>query len=158
MGAGALAGGILLGFFANRLQPQNAHQLLAGMAFCNLPIVFSLFFGAAPLVSYYIITVCGFCMMALATMFTISMLSFVQTRTPNHLIGKVISYVVAISTCAQPLGQGMYGWLFKAADKKVWIVIAFAVVIGILIALAAKKTFQNIVSITPSISKVETQE
>jgi hypothetical protein len=51
-------------------------------------------------------------MMVIITIFTITMMSFIQRATPNHLIGKVISYILAIPQCTLPVGQAMYGFLF----------------------------------------------
>ena len=52
--------------------------------------------------------------MACAMLFTVSAQTYLQRATPPHLLGKVASFVAAISTCAMPLGQALYGLLFDA--------------------------------------------
>lgn len=48
----------------------------------------------------------------------------IQERTPEHLMGKVMSYVFTLSMCTQPLGQIIYGRLFDYFSGSVyWMLI-----------------------------------
>ena len=81
-------------------------------------------------------------MMLLATMFTVQMLSYVQGEVPGNLIGKVISFVMAISMCSQPIGQALYGVLFDWLAPQ-WIIFG-SLVISAAIAISSRKAFSHI--------------
>ena len=66
-------------------------------------------------------------------MFSVYALSLIQQRTPEHLTGKVMSYVYTISLCAQPVGQMIYGVLFDVFSDSICLVLIPS---GILICTA----------------------
>lgn len=47
--------------------------------------------------------------------------SLIQKRTPNHLIGKVMAYTSAVTLCAQPIGQIVYGFLFDRFSNMIYL-------------------------------------
>ena len=94
------------------------------------------------MVSYLVIVCCYFLMMVLATMFSVQMLSFVQSEVPGSLIGKVISFVMAMSMCSQPLGQALYGLLFDWAAPQ-WIILG-SMAAAAVIVIASRKAFSHI--------------
>lgn len=53
-----------------------------------------------------------------ACIFSILALSYIQQKTPNHLIGKVMAYISTITLCAQPLGQTIYGLLYDKFNNE----------------------------------------
>ena len=82
--------------------------------------------------------------MTFATIFTIKAMTFLQIVTPNYLIGKMISLVMCLSMCSQPLGQVIYGFLFQNFMSNSYIVIFIGAVMSLLIGLASKKVFSII--------------
>lgn len=82
-------------------------------------------------------------MMICSTVFMVQMISFVQTETPQDLIGKVIAVILTVSMCAQPLGNAMYGFLFEACGGFEFAVILFAGAVSLLIAVAAGRILKN---------------
>lgn len=140
--AGGLLGGVLVGVFANKLNVEKVWKLLLAAVATLLPIGVCLLFGAPPMVSYVVLVCCYFLMMLLATMFTVQMLSYVQGEVPGNLIGKVISFVMAISMCSQPIGQALYGVLFDWLAPQ-WIVFG-SLVISAAIAIGSRKAFSHI--------------
>ncbi|RAZ71719.1 MFS transporter, partial [Klebsiella oxytoca] len=73
----------------------------------------SLILFSSAIINYIVITVCCFAIMVCSTIFTVQMMSFIQTETPQNLIGKVIAVIFTVSMCAQPLGNTLYGVLFE---------------------------------------------
>ena len=140
--AGGLVGGILTGIFARKLRAEKVWKLLLAAAFTLLPMSISLMADMPAMVSYVILTACYFLMMLLATMFTVQMLSYVQGEVPGHLIGKVVSFVMAICMCSQPIGQAMYGVLFDMLAPQ-WIILG-SMIISILIVFGSRKAFDHI--------------
>lgn len=140
MAAGGLTGGILSGVFAKKLHIYRAHILLVICAAGLVPIGLSLLLPQA-MASYAVLVVISFAQMVMSTMFSIQMLAYVQQETPQELIGKVISCLLALSMCAQPLGQVMYGALFERFAAYPWAIMLGGAAASLSIALAAKKTF-----------------
>ena len=113
LAAGGLTGGILAGVFANKLVIQKSGRLIIACAICVFPISTALILFSSGIINYIIVTVCCFVIMVFSTIFTVQMMSFIQTETPQNLIGKVIAVILTVSMCAQPLGNALYGILFE---------------------------------------------
>ena len=141
LAAGGLAGGILAGLLGNKLDVKKSHLLLLMCACGVLPMGLTLLFQNPPFISYLIISVMSFFLMTASTMFSVQILSFVQAQTPPQLVGKVISCLLALSMCAQPIGQALYGILFQQFNAIPWIVVLGAALISCMIAIYSKSTF-----------------
>lgn len=113
LAAGGLAGGISAGVFAKKLSIQKAGNLIIASAVSVFPAGLALLVFSSGMLNYIILTVCCFCIMLFSTVFAVQMLSFFQTETPQNLVGKVIAVILAVSMCAQPLGNVVYGILFE---------------------------------------------
>lgn len=141
LAAGGLIGGICTGIFANKLVIKRAGTLIIVCALFVFPMGVSLLLFSSGFINYLVMILCGFMIMIFSTVFAVQMLSFVQVETPQHLIGKVMSVVLTISMCAQPLGNALYGILFEWCEGVEWIVILFAGCISLIIAIRAKDIF-----------------
>lgn len=64
-------------------------------------------------IGFWLITAMSFMAMCVSTMFTVSIYTVVQQRTPIHLLGKIMASIIAIASCSQPIGQALYGILFE---------------------------------------------
>lgn len=140
---GGLAGGISAGLFAKKLTLPKAGNLLIGAASMIFPIGLGLMLVSSPWINYFIITGSFFCLMIFSTLFSVQMLAFVQGETPQHLIGKVLSVIMTLSTCAQPLGTSLYGLFFDFCRGREYIVILFAATASLLIAISTRKVFKE---------------
>lgn len=147
LAAGGLAGGICAGIFADKLNVRKAGNLLITCAICVFPIGAALALLPSAMLNYFIITVCGFLIMLFSVIFTVQMISFVQSETPPTLIGKVISVVITVSMCSQPVGNALYGILFEVCAGFESAVILFAGAVSLLIALATKHIFRSLQSV-----------
>lgn len=135
MGVGGLMGGILAGTLFSKLKINKYYLTLLFTSVFILPIGLSTMINDKVFLSYCIITASCFLYTACATVFSIATISFIQRETPNHLIGKVMSFVLAGSMCSQPIGQIAYGFLFKNLNSQIHLIIFTAVSIGIAISL-----------------------
>lgn len=144
LAAGGLAGGILAGIISKKLSIQKAGKILLLCSLCIFPIGISLLIVKSAMINYIIITLCCFVLMGLSMIFTIQMMSFVQAETPPHLIGKVIAVILTVSMCAHPLGNAMYGVLFGLCQGFEYVIIFFAGIISLMIALKTGSTFKNL--------------
>ncbi|MGL5416369.1 MAG: MFS transporter [Clostridium sp.] len=138
---GGLCGGILTGVLVKKLRISNSHLFLIINVLVLIPMGLALM-GKIPVeVSYVVVTICCFIIMISSTIFSIQMLTFIQSETPGHLIGKVISFCLAIGMCAQPMGQVLYGYLFETLKNNVSWIILGAALVGGLITILSKKSF-----------------
>ena len=144
MAVGGIIGGLLAGILGKKLDIRKSYLILCACALCLVPMAVSLYAGAAPIVSYVIITAGCFLAMICATLFSVQMLAFVQIQTPVHMVGKIISCLVATSMCAQPAGQTVYGFLFEHAVGSQWLVVLGAALMSCAVALFSKTTFSHL--------------
>ena len=143
LAAGGLAGGISAGVFAKKLSIQKAGNLIIASAVSVFPAGLALLVFSSGMLNYIILTVCCFCIMLFSTIFAVQMLSFFQTETPQNLVGKVIAVILAVSMCAQPLGNVVYGILFEICRGYEFAVILFAGAISLVIAVRTKGIFSK---------------
>ncbi len=143
LAAGGLAGGISAGVFAKKLSIQKAGNLIIASAVSVFPAGLALLVFSSGMLNYIILMVCCFCIMLFSTVFAVQMLSFFQTETPQSLVGKVIAVILAVSMCAQPLGNVVYGILFEICRGYEFAVILFAGAISLVIAVRTKGIFSK---------------
>lgn len=143
VGIGGLAGGIFTGVAANKLKFHKSCQFLILATICLFPIGLIIFLKLDPLLSTWIMIPCCALMVAAATIFMIQMLSYVQRETPENLIGKVISCVLTLSMCAQPIGQAVYGFLIESGQNRIYLLFWGAAIINLLIAVFARTVFTS---------------
>ena len=141
---GGLFGGILTGVLVEKLKISNSYFILLFDILALIPIGLTLMLEVPASVSYIIITICCFLIMAVSTIFSIQMITFIQGETPGELIGKVISICLAIGMCAQPIGQLIYGYLFEALKNNISLIIFGAFLAGGIIVFISKKVFSKL--------------
>lgn len=144
LAAGGIAGGIGAGVLAERLQVRKAGDLLLAGSACVFPMGLALWWTDHAMAVYLVIALCCFGVMVVSTVFSVQMLAFVQRETPARLIGKVISLVMLVPMCAQPLGNALYGLLFEACAGYEGTVVLFAGAVSWLIAVRARKLFSEL--------------
>lgn len=144
LAVGGLAGGVCAGVFGKRLNIQKAGNLLAVCALTVFPMGISLMLFSFAELNYIVITVCCMIIMAFSTIFTIQMMSFVQTETPQNLIGKVYSVILTVCMCAQPVGSTLYGFLFELSGGFEYIVVLFAGAASLIVALCTKGIYKKL--------------
>lgn len=118
-----IAGSMAVGVLAGKVQKDGLSPMLAAVGLCIVPagLVFLLPAGTGV---RYAVLVAAFCGMQIAiSMFSIYAVSMIQQGTPEHMIGKVMAYTSAITMCAQPAGQMVYGFLFDRCKEAVWLVL-----------------------------------
>ena len=143
LAAGGLAGGIGAGIFANKLAIHKSGNLVIACAVCVFPISATLMLFSSGMINYIVITVCCFAIMVFSTIFTVQMMSFIQTETPQNLIGKVIAVSLTVSMCAQPLGNALYGVLFEICKGFEYAVVLFSGVVSLMIAISTRNIFKR---------------
>lgn len=152
---GSILGGLLSGLVAKRVGFQRSHVFLLGTAAALIPIALALGFGLPPLVCYGIILISLVIGMGFAVLFNIAAQTYMQQATPTEMLGKVSSFVTTICICAHPIGQGMYGVLLEQFKSNVWVVIVFASIMGLILAIATGRALKNIPGFPSKLKQIE---
>ncbi len=136
IGIAAVIGAILAGLFAAALTIDRMPTAMAALGAVILPagVGFLLPLGNT---TKLMVLVLSCCLVGFACSFTnIIAIPAIQIRTPETMTGKVMSLLSSFATCAQPLGQMLYGWLYDAAAPE-WILLGTAAAILALSAISA---------------------
>ena len=90
----------------------------------------------------YAVIVAGFCgMQAAIGIFSIFAVSMIRQNTSDALIGKIMAYTAAVTMCAQPIGQMVYGFLFDRFHGAVYLVLIPSGIMVYVIGLLATGFF-----------------
>ena len=144
MAAGGLAGGMAAGIFSKKLNIRNSWKLLFASSFLLIPMGAALQPAIPAYAAYTIIALSGLLIMALASLYTIQIMSYIQLTTPAALIGKVISWIIALSSCAQPAGQIMYGFLLEHLQTKIWLIFTLTALLSMLVSYWNKQAAKTL--------------
>lgn len=79
---------------------------------------------------------------ACAVLFTVGAMTCLQRAVPPQLLGKTAAFLTALSTCAMPLGQGLYGLLFDMLAC--WAVFLLGSLLSLAAALAARPALKGL--------------
>lgn len=133
MGIASVLGSLLVAILAKRLRPQSMSIAVITVGIFLFPsgIAFLLPSGA---LAHYLILLFMFCgCQTGCSFFSAYAISVIQGHTPEHMMGRVMSYVFTLSMCAQPIGQIVYGALFDHfADSPFWILIPSGIIVSII--------------------------
>lgn len=142
-GAGGLLGGGFAGFWGRRLRFQMLPGLVFGCCSSVLTMALPFLLEASVPVTYGLLLLAVLIMMVLCTMCSILLVAHIQEETPERLVGKVMSFAMALSLCSQPIGQAVYGLLFEALGDRPWRILLGAAAAIAIIALAARKSAKS---------------
>ena len=143
MAAGSLAGGLAAGLLGARLTVRRSWLTLLVCSACLVPMGLCLLAGLGAAGTFAVLTAAGFVLMACAALFTVTMLAHIQSQTPAELVGKVVSLLLTVSLCAQPLGQALYGVLLEQLiGREGWVLLGAACGAAA-VALAARRAAQS---------------
>lgn len=141
-----ILGALLVGWFAKWLHFNKLHYWLLLIAILMVPLAASvtpiaLSWGLYPAFSIFLL--CAMPVAMLLTILSVYVITIVQKRTPDAHLGKVMAIIMAISQCAAPAGQMLFGLLFEQFSLTVYVPV---LVISLLMggtALAAKMMLKN---------------
>ncbi len=138
-----ILGSIAAGFLTEKLQIHKLSVLLASMGIFIIPAGIVFLCPVNPIIKY-VITIVSFCgMQIVISIFSIFVVSLIQQRTPNHLIGKVMAYTSTITLCVQPMGQIVYGFLFDRFINMIYLCLIPTGIIVCAVGLSATGFFKK---------------
>lgn len=124
MGVASILGGVCVGMAGGRLRLRTLPVLFVSLGVC-LIAAGAAFLPPLDAVLQYMVLLAAFCICQLGcSVFSTYSISVIQERTPEWLMGKVMSFVFTLSMCAQPIGQIIYGALFDTFSGSIyWVLI-----------------------------------
>lgn len=143
LAAGGLTGGICAGIFSKKLPVEKSAAMLTACAISIFPMGITLMLFSSARINYIVIICCCFLAMVFSTIFSVQMMTFLQTETPQNLIGKVIAVILTVSMCATPLGNALYGILFELCKGFEYAVVLFSGIISLIIAVSTRNIFKK---------------
>lgn len=134
MGAAAILGSLCAGLLGKKLRVRDMAAIFLSFGLSLFPIGLSFLLPVGRMARYGVLLF-FFCVCQLGVcIFSTYAITLIQQRTPEQLMGKVMSCVFTLSMCAQPVGQVVYGALFDCfSDSVYWVLIPT----GMLICLIA---------------------
>lgn len=146
----AILGSMIAGLLTKKIKIYHLSSILSSLGFFMIPAGLAFLFPLVPIVKYAItiLSICG--MQIMTGIFSIFAVSYIQQKTPGHLMGKVMAYTSAITLCAQPLGQMVYGFLFDKLASAVYLVLLSSGLIICMVGLLSRNTFKNMERNVPS--------
>ena len=143
MGIAAILGGLFVAVLAGKLRLRHLAGVFLSFGIC-LILCGIAFWLPVDAFTQYIILLLMFCACQFGcSIFSTYAISTIQGRTPERLMGKVMSYVFTLSMCAQPIGQMVYGALFDLFfDRVYWVLVPSGIFVCV-IGFASAGFFQN---------------
>ena len=138
MGAAAILGSLCAGLLGKKLRVRDLSAIFLSFGLSLFPIGLSFLLPVGRMARYGVLLF-FFCVCQLGVcIFSTYAITLIQQRTPEQLMGKVMSCVFTLSMCAQPVGQMVYGALFDCfSDSVYWVLISTGMLIC-LIAVASR--------------------
>ncbi|MCL2286767.1 MAG: MFS transporter [Firmicutes bacterium] len=151
MGAGGVVGGIVGGILGQKLRIQKGHLFFVVLGILILPMGLVFFVPTHTFLAYSTMTAMLMLMFGTVTMFSITVMTFIQHITPSEMLGKMMGLFMTATLVAQPLGNWVAGFLFEQFADNSSIIFFSAALLTILTALWSRKHFKGI----PLDSKME---
>jgi hypothetical protein len=142
--AGAVLGGLLAGLLSKRLKAKAGPFILTGCALSVLLAGVALQALAGPVGIYLVLTICSGLLVALSTVLQIQIMSYIGVLTPKGLIGKVISCVICLCMCTNPLGQFIYGIVFEHIGSSAYLPFYVAALLMLGISVFTRRIFSGV--------------
>ena len=137
MGVAAVMGSLFVGITAQKFRLRWLAFVFIGLGLSLIPTGIAFLLPVGPLGIYIILLVMFSLGQFGCSLFSTYAISVIQARTPEHLMGKIMSYVFTLSMCAQPAGQIFYGALFDwFSDSPYFVLIpsgSLVCIIGLLL-------------------------
>lgn len=135
LAAGGLLGGLLSGVIGHKLKVSQGSTLLFFCTATLLPMGLALRLPIGSVPAYLLIVCFCFIMMAISTLLSVEMITYVQKITPSNLTGKVMALLLCLVMSGNPIGQAVYGVLFQYFSTQVAYIYfgAFTVCLGLCI-------------------------
>ena len=141
---GGLSGGMSAGVFSKKLAIEKSWKLLEVAAILLMPMGAVLALDVPSLAAYGVLAVTGMLIMATTSVYTIQVMSYIQVSVPADMVGKVIAWIIALTTCALPVGQVVYGILFEQLAEALAVIFLAAALLTLGIVWQSRRVVSHL--------------
>ncbi len=135
---GGLFGGVMTGIFGKKGGIQKLPVYCVLIALSLAPMAVAMFLKGTPAAAYGLILAGAFLTMCVATIVSVTIITYIQSQTEENMVGKVMAFVMTVSMLASPLGQAMYGVALEVFAGYESFVILAAVLVSVLVGFYAR--------------------
>jgi len=141
-----ILGALTIGIFARKMSMKKLYRWILVIALLILPMALSLtpfMLGLGYYPSFTLFMLCAMPIAMVMTIISIFVIAKVQKKTPKENLGKVMAIITAVSQCAAPVGQMIYGIFFGAFSAAVYLPTIFVSIAMLAIAGMSQRTLRN---------------
>ena len=144
MAGAGLLGGLTAGLVSSKLRLSKLYIVFIALGVFLLPLAVLFLAGLPSMTIYTVLLVCCVLIQIAASVISIFTLSAIQEKTPPYMLGRIMAYIITITTCAQPLGQALYGVLFEMFANNIFGIIFATAGIVMLIGFVVKPIYRSL--------------
>lgn len=138
LGIASVLGSLMVVLLAQKLHSRHLSAVLVLFGVCLIPCGTAFILPFKTFHRYLILLVMFFACQLGCSLFSTYAVSLIQKKTPEHLMGKIMSYVFTLSMCTQPAGQIIYGALFDYFSDSVYRVLIPSGLVICMIGLSSR--------------------
>lgn len=141
-----ILGALTIGMIAKKMRMNTLYRWLLSISALMVPIAVSItpaWSGLGFYPSYLLFLFGAIPVAMIMTVISIFVITRVQRETPNENLGKVMAIITAVSQCAAPVGQLLYGVIFQVSRSCIYLPALSLCVVMFLIAAVSRKIFIN---------------
>lgn len=141
-----ILGAFLIGLVAAKMSMKRLYGWLLGIAVLIVPMALSV---APPVIrmgfrsSFTLFLVCAVPIAMIMTTISIFVVTKVQRETPNEYLGKVMATITAVSQCAAPVGQLVYGIIFQKFQTALYLPVLLVSIAMFVLSLVTRHLFSK---------------
>ncbi len=140
---GGLFGGIMAGVLGEKLHIKSLYKYIVLVALSLIPMSVAMAFSSNAILSYVLILISAFSAMCASSLASVMIITYVQSKSAENMVGKVMALVMTVGMFASPLGQAIYGIAFEYLIGYESFVVLGAVLMSLLTGIYAKKIFKE---------------
>ncbi|MNC03765.1 enterobactin exporter EntS [compost metagenome] len=148
MSLSMICAAVAVGLISSKLKVNNLYIWFIGSGALLIPMAFSIYPGflerkGEDFTQYTFFTLCVMLIMFVITIINIFIMTTLQQKTPNIMLGKVMAIVTAVSTCTVPVGQIIFGTLIDRFATNVHVLVMLVSLVTLGIGLLTKKLLKS---------------
>lgn len=142
----SILGALAIGVFAKKMRVNTVYRWIIAITLLLLPIAVSVMpfmLGLGYYPSFIVFMLGTIPIAAIATILSIYIIAKVQRVTPNENLGKVMAIIMAVAQCAAPLGQILYGVIFKSFSAALYLPVFAVSLIMLVISVISQQLLKK---------------
>jgi len=142
----SILGALIIGVFAKKMRVNTVYRWIIAITVLLLPIAVSVMpfmLGLGYYPSFIMFMLGAIPIAMVATILSIYIIAKVQRVTPNENLGKVMAIIMAVAQCAAPLGQILYGVIFKSFSAALYLPVFAVSLIMLVISVISQQILKK---------------